>query len=208
MADPQTNWIDFWISLNRVAETGIWACVVGYLAFRFRMPISSVVASVSRRVERGDNVDLFGLKLEAVKATASLESDIENVVRSVINQCTSADSSQNAKELSEKVISSIRKKSFLIIDFTKVGKPEGRSVPYSQFESIGLLLRYIWVEAAVFPEHSYGRKWIIRNERTGEYLVHIGSRYARSHLGTNWDERALSAVDILVGDKISVHWKD
>jgi hypothetical protein len=208
LADTETNIIDFWIALTGVAETGVWACVVGYLAIRFRTPISNVVASVSQRVERGDNVDIFGLKLEAVKASEELEADIESEVREVIGRYFSESNDASASELSEQIISGVRKQSFLTVDFTKVGRREARTVAYNQFDSVGLLLRYIWVEAEVFPVHSYARNWIIKNERTGEFLDEIGSRYARSKLGEKWDNRTLAQVGILAGDTITVLWKE
>lgn len=207
MSETGTNWIDFWISLAGVAETAIWAIVLAVLVVRFRKPLSSVVGSISERVERGDTVDLFGLKLEAARATAALEEKIEGQVREALN---AADTSTEEKkqELGDQIISRIRREAFLTIDFTAVRSIPDQHVSYAQFENVGLLLRYIWIEAGIFQVHSYGRLWVIKNERNGAVLHDIGSRYARRVLGTKWDERSLAEVNILVGDRISVHRTD
>lgn len=209
MADGSSNWIDLGISLVGVAETALWVALVGALAVRYRKPLESVVSSISARVQRGDNIDLFGIKLEAVQESAKAEADLERIIRETVGNIGSNFSPQivDSDRISDEIINQIRERHFLTIDFSFVLTDEKttRSVPYDQFGSIGLLLRFIWTESRAFEQNSYGRKWIVRNERTGEHLINVGSTFARRHFGTYWDERPLADVGILVGDTLSVH---
>ena len=172
MADPTTNWIDFWISLSGVTETAIWAGLIGTVIVRFRRPIENVVTSISSRVEKGDSIDFFGLKLESVKKSAEFEAELEVSVREVVSELISTSSdATDTRNLSNEIIRRVRERHSLIIDFSSVVSTGStiRSVPYDQFESIGLLLRYIWLEARAFSRNSYNSEWIIKNERTGSF---------------------------------------
>lgn len=207
MENGSSNWIDFWIAMTDVAETLLWCLLVGTIVIRYRVPLGNVIRSISSRVEKGDSVDIFGLKIEAVQEAARTEALVEESIRETIESSLAAQYPESDSEgLSEKIIGRLRERNNLTIDFSAVKRsgPPRQSVPYDKFESVGLLLRYIWIEAGVFPKHSYGRDWIIRNDRTGDDLTEVGSRFARRMLGSQWDERPLSEVGIHVGDTVSV----
>ncbi len=207
MAKSGTNWIDFWISLSAVAQTAIWAGLVGVIVIRYRKSITEVVSTISQRVEQGDTVDIFGLKIDSVRESAEREAKIENEIRNVVRESLSSDDTMDDSEiLSERIISTIRDRSLLTIDFSGVGLQKRASIPYGEFEGVGLLLKYVWLEAKLFSVSSYNIEWLVKNERTGEYLTEAGSKFANKHLGTRWDERPLNVAGIDAGDTISVHW--
>lgn len=77
-------------------------------------------------------------------------------------------------------------------------------LPHDAFESVGLMLKYIWHSVGEFSVNSYGIEWLIRNDDTGEIYTRIGSRFARAYLGTRWDDRPLDEIGIRPGTTISL----
>ena len=110
------------------------------------------------------------------------------------------------KKIAEEIINNVRKKEFIEIDTTQILGKNGEivRVPYREFQSIGLLLKFIWFEAEVLDVHSYNKEWIIKDVETGEVFKDIGSIYARTHFGTKWDERSLKEVGIYPGSRLSI----
>ncbi len=119
----------------------------------------------------------------------------EKAVKEVVE-----DDSQ-AQEILKKLV----KENAILLDFSEINGQTNQelNVPYDQFESIGLLLRYAWHKVDDIPVNSYGKKWILKDS-SGKIYRDIGSTYARNMLGTRWDNRTLESVGITPGMKISV----
>lgn len=206
-----TNWIDFYIALTGVVEAVVWYVLIGIIVYCFRSPLAAMMHTISRRLDAGDSIDFFGVKVEAVQQAVRTEAAVEATIYETITNLISHDSSNSlsdADKISQKIIDNLRINNNITIDFSSISKSgkKKHSVPYENFESIGILLRYIWTEAKTFARNSYGREWIIRNERTGEELTQVGSRFARRNLGTEWDERPLADVGVRVGDTLMVKY--
>jgi hypothetical protein len=213
MADKSpTNWIDYLISLSPVIQTAIWAGAAIGAVFAFRSHLQTIAESLVTRIREGDKLITPWItverRVEQVQRSEVVDTKIEESVRSVLSSAkVQAGSDVNFQEIAEKLLSKIRKDAFLTIDTTRIKDARGRiwSVPYSEFQSIGLLLRYIWIEAGVFSTSSYGIEWRIKNDTADKYLDDVGSKYAQRVLRSRWDDRTLNEVGINVGDKISVH---
>ena len=64
MADSQTNWIDFYISLSPVAQTAIWGAVAITGLVMLREPVKQFAQTVVGRVSSGDKLTTPWLSLE------------------------------------------------------------------------------------------------------------------------------------------------
>lgn len=64
MADAQTNWIDFYISLSPVAQTAIWAGVAITALVMLREPIKQFAQTIVGRVSSGDKLTMPWFSLE------------------------------------------------------------------------------------------------------------------------------------------------
>ena len=130
------------------------------------------------------------------ESAPSLSRNIENQIHNSITDKSKADL----------IIEKIRKSDFIEIDTHPIlgDKGEVVRVPYQEFESVGLLLRYIWFEVGNLKTHSYNIEWCLKDEGNNKMLTKIGSVYARDNLGTHWDERPLEKVGIHPGSILSV----
>lgn len=74
MAAAETNWIDFYISLTPVAQTGIWAGVAVATFLTLREPLQKLAGELVSRVNQGDDVSTPWLSLgKTDKLTAENE---------------------------------------------------------------------------------------------------------------------------------------
>jgi hypothetical protein len=136
----------------------------------------------------------------------------DNVVNNLLSSISTKDNDiqprveEILRKTAEDVVISVRHSSFLTIDSKPILGSNGKlmSVPYTQFESIGLLLRYIWSEIEILPIHTYTTDWILIDLETNRIFDDIGSRYARKHLGSKWDNRSLKEVGIHPGSTLGV----
>lgn len=112
----------------------------------------------------------------------------------------------NDEEKAESLVNEIVKSHSLTLNTKPILGNLGQiiEIPYDEFESIGLFLRYVWHRVDNLPVHSYGKEWILSNAENGQRYYQIGSRFARKHLGTKWDERTLEEVGIKPGMTIQV----
>jgi hypothetical protein len=79
-----------------------------------------------------------------------------------------------------------------------VGDNGGRiKAQYPLFGTVSEFLDdlYSAVRSAV-PPHTYGRKWILRDPKTGKSFAEMGRTWAKANLGTQNDERSLAEVGI------------
>ena len=138
-------------------------------------------------------------------AIATTDVEMEKAVREAL--AAEGAAAQDPDELASSVLREVRSRAFLTLDTRPFLGAQGREVraPYSDFESIGLFLRYAWfaMEGGLHG-HSYTKSWFIKDLSSGHIFRDIGSRYAREELGTEWDERSLSEVGIAPGMSIGV----
>ncbi|PZD73573.1 hypothetical protein C1752_02039 [Acaryochloris thomasi RCC1774] len=106
----------------------------------------------------------------------------------------------------ESLVNELVKSHSVTLDTTPISGNGGEiiNIPYDEFESIGLFLRYVWHRVDNLPVHSYGREWVLANAENRKLYNQIGSRFARKHRGTNWDERTLEEVGIKPGMTLQV----
>jgi hypothetical protein len=72
MAEGETNWIDFLVSLVPLGQTLIWAALAATVLWLLRSPISGVFMSLADRVRRGDDVESPWLSVKRQRELDSL----------------------------------------------------------------------------------------------------------------------------------------
>ena len=79
------------------------------------------------------------------------------------------------------------------------------SIPVDHSTTVTELLDGIWFAiSSSVPAFSYGKSWILQDERTGRVLGDIGKRHAQRELGTVRDERRLAEAGITSTSRLHV----
>ena len=93
MADAETNWIDFYISLSPVFQTGIWAGVSVAALVILRHPIKKMAGVLVRRMNQGDTISTPWISIEpnASRERTVVEQVTKNIRAEVLHQGESED---------------------------------------------------------------------------------------------------------------------
>ncbi|MEP1209493.1 MAG: hypothetical protein ABJM29_01885 [Rhizobiaceae bacterium] len=205
MANEQSNWIDFLISLTPVVQTGIWAGVaIGALA-TLRTPLKRLAEELVRRVNQGDKVSTPWLSIE--KREARERQVVEKVAENIRKEwhTSSEESSARNSELSDDEIETLLEKArhefvdliFPASDFQiKTGQDAKTSLYVTDWQTVSEFLNETYLAATEIgveiPIWTYDSFWRYRNNRTGELIV--------KSKGHRMDMRPFESLDVLAGD--------
>ena len=206
MAEAETNWIDFYISLTPVAQTGIWAGVAVAALLLLRKPLQKLGDELVRRVNQGDTVTTPWLSLETHKERERkvVEQVTENVRREIKSpnalKGISFSSIDDAEidALLEKVGSRFVDLIFPASEFKTRHRDDKKTSLYvTDWPSVSDFLNETYfaaVESGVeIPIWTYGIYWRLKNSRTGEYIEKIGE-------GATLDSRHFKELGVIPGD--------
>lgn len=206
MADVSTNWIDFYISLAPVVQTGIWAGVSVAALLTLRKPLRQLAEELVRRVNQGDKVSTPWLSIErrqererevVAQVAENLRSELNNpdkdiaVINSIIDESKI-----------DKIINIVSSRFIYFLfsssDFNiKSGKDVKVSLYVTEWGTVSEFLNDSYISAiesgVEIPIWTYGRYWHFRNERTGKYISKAGK-------GQMLDGRPFSVLDVAAGD--------
>ena len=206
MADAQTNWIDFYISLTPVAQTGIWAGVAVSAILVLRKPLQQLGDELVRRVNQGDTVTTPWLSLEQrqERERRVVEQVTENVRKEIKAPTASQQGSLSTVDdaeidaLLEKVGNRFVDIVFPASDFVTVRRQDMKTSLYvTDWAIVSDFLNATYnaaIEGGVeLPIWSYGRHWRFKNQRTGEYVE-------KARKGVKIDSRPFDELGIIPGD--------
>ncbi|MEL6914024.1 MAG: hypothetical protein AAFP13_05950 [Pseudomonadota bacterium] len=193
MADAETNWIDFYISLAPVAQTAIWAGVAVAVLLILRKPLRQLGDEIVRRMQMGDTFISPILTIESRDRKVA-----EQVTKDVLAQIKTPDADVDAllKEVGTRFIDLI----FPATDFATLRREDTKTSLYvTDWEIVSDFLNDAYnaaVESGVeVPMWTYGRYWHFKNERTGEYLE-------KSRQGGRLDDRPFEDLGVAPGDTL------
>ena len=206
MADSETNWIDFYISLTPVAQTGIWAGVAVGALLVLRTPLRQLAQELVQRVNQGDKISTPWLSLERrqERDRKVVEQVTENIRREIhtpevqregsLARFDDAAIDALLDEVSNRFIDLI----FPASDFqTQTRKDTKTSLYVTDWGTVSDFLNDTYLTATdsgvEIPVWTYGRFWQLKNERTGQYIK-------KSRTGDKDDSRPFNDLDVLPGD--------
>ena len=213
MTDAGTNWIDFYISLTPVAQTGIWAGVAVAALLTFRKPLRQLAEELARRVNQGDDVSTPWLSLErreerereiVEQVTDNIRSEIRSSSKNDENRLSGIEDA-DIEVLLEKVSNRFVDLIFPASDFwTKTGQDAKTSLYVTDWVTVSDFLNEAYGAArqvgVQIPAWSYGRLWRLKNQRTDEYITKL-------KLGQKKDKRpfedlGINPNDVLIAERI------
>ena len=196
MSDVQTNWIDFYIALTPVAQTGIWAGVAVAALLILRKPLRQIGDELVRRMQMGDTFTTPWLSIEGRQERERRV--VEQVAKNVRDQMKTPDAEIDAllEEVSSRFIDLI----FPATEFpTQRHEDTKTSLYVTDWEAASDFLNEAYnaaVESGVeVPMWTYGRYWHLKNERTGDYVE-------KSRKGGRLDTRPFEDLGVAPGDTL------
>lgn len=207
MADAETNWIDFYISLAPVVQTSIWAGVAVFGTLSFRKPLSKLIDELVHRVTRGDKITTPWLSLSSseLRERTIVDQVTGEINSSIVESNIHADVPlDDIFESTKKRLEEIRER-FVTINFsaddfdTKYRKDVNVSLYMTGWSSVSDFLNDVYVAAKTsgvkLPIWSYGQYWEMINSRTK-------SPIRKQYIGDKIDERQFEVLDIVAGDRL------
>ncbi len=206
MANAETNWIDFFISLTPVAQTGIWAGVAVGLVLMLRRPIQQFASELVQRVNDGDRITTPFVTIERQqgrdqrvvdKFTSNFRNEIKTTENEREGPFTGIDADQ-VDALLDKVGRQFIDLKFLAKEFkTKNNIDTKISLYITDWLSVSEFLNDVYfaaVESGIkIPIWTYGKYWRLKNERTGEILI-------KNVIGEKLDTRPFDHLCVKPGD--------
>ncbi len=206
MAEAETNWIDFFVSLAPVAQTVVWAGVTLAVLVTLKQPLKELAEGLVARVNRGDRVTTPWLSLERLERESKVVEQVTRDIRAEILPLASAAHSSipfSESELDVK-LSAVKERFITIIfkaaDFmSKTGDDVRVSLYMTPWSTVSAFLNDVYFAASdhglAIPTYSYGIHWQLRNDRTQEVIEKVRLRGAI-------DTRPFDELDIVAGDTL------
>lgn len=208
MADAASNWIDFFISLAPVVQTGIWAGVALSVAYILRAPLTQLSLELVARVKQGDDLEtkFFSLKQKEGRERIVVENITENI-RKEINTPFTCSSDLDISSFNDKlsgILDEIGNNFIeLIFPFPAFRTIDHHSAQVSLYatdwQSVSDFLNDAYnlaIESGVdLPMWTYGKYWQFRNERTGGLI-------RKTKTGPTHDGRPFTEIDVTPGDRL------
>ena len=206
MAGTETNWIDFFISLAPIAQTGIWAGVAVAVLFVLRKPLQKLGDELIRRVNQGDTVTTPWLSLESREERERVI--VQQVTESIRREIKAPDAlngtslsvAEDAKidALLNEVGSRFVDLIFPASEFETTHHEDKKTSLYvTAWPVVSDFLNEIYFAAidsgVELPIWTYGKYWHLKNKRTGKYIE-------KSRKGPKLDMRPFEDLGIVPGD--------
>ncbi|WP_372572661.1 hypothetical protein [Ruegeria jejuensis] len=207
MANAETNWIDFYISLTPVAQTGIWAGVALASLLLLRKPLLQLGEVLTLRIKDGDKISTPWITLEGRqnRERKVVEQVTENLRREIKSSEAKQSGSLSAAkegeidELLEKVSSRFIDLIFPASSFDTDSREDVKvSLYFTDWVNASDFLNEVYISAVEggirsMPPWTYGRYWQLRNKRTGSYI-------SKNRRGSKIDNRPFADLGVRPGD--------
>jgi hypothetical protein len=108
--------------------------------------------------------------------------------------------------IAERAVDEIRLNSFVEVDPAPLGIHDKWTLPYATFQTVSDFLDQIWWDLrdkARIPAFTYASRWALRDVRTNNILMDMGTTWAEGH-GMESDLRSLSEVGIYPGARLEI----